>query len=196
MKPQYLTALAGYFHSVSLKLKRDFLKFLTSVSNSTRALSAVVKKLIPFSRVFRVFIYAINLFISWELIPIVYGKIRVLNMTKSAKTRVENLGEPCEEIREFWSLEGSVSLNPLRKKEVLSRYCDITSRKHGEVLQEAVPARRRVRHCTGAGIQRHRCRATRYRQIQRPCHGRLPVSRGGRCLQRGSQAGFLHPQPH
>jgi hypothetical protein len=49
--------------------------------------------------------------------PIVYGKIRVLNMAKSAKTRAENLGEPCEEIREFWSLEGSVSLNPLRKKE-------------------------------------------------------------------------------
>jgi hypothetical protein len=33
------------------------------------------------------FSYAINLFISWELIPIDYGKIRVLNMTKSAKTR-------------------------------------------------------------------------------------------------------------
>jgi hypothetical protein len=39
------------------------------------------------------FSYAINLFISWELIPIDYGKIRVLNMTKSAKTRAENLGE-------------------------------------------------------------------------------------------------------
>jgi hypothetical protein len=52
--------------------------------------------------------------------PIVYGKIRVLKMTKSAKARAENLGEPCEEIREFWPLEGSVSLNPLRKKEVLS----------------------------------------------------------------------------
>ncbi len=40
--------------------------------------------------------YAINSFISWELMPIVYGKIRVLNMTKSAKTRTENLGEPYE----------------------------------------------------------------------------------------------------
>ncbi len=36
--------------------------------------------------------YAINLFISWELMPIDYGKIRVLNMTKSAKKRAENLG--------------------------------------------------------------------------------------------------------
>jgi hypothetical protein len=38
------------------------------------------------------FSYAINLFISWELMPIDYGKIRVLNMTKSAKKRAENLG--------------------------------------------------------------------------------------------------------
>ncbi len=36
--------------------------------------------------------YAINLFISWELMPIDYGKIRVLNVTKSAKRRAENLG--------------------------------------------------------------------------------------------------------
>ncbi len=36
--------------------------------------------------------YAINLFISWELMPIDYGKIRVLNVTKSAKKRAENLG--------------------------------------------------------------------------------------------------------
>jgi hypothetical protein len=38
----------------------------------------------------------------------VYGKIRVLKMTKSAKIRVKNLGEPYKKIREFWLLEGSV----------------------------------------------------------------------------------------
>jgi hypothetical protein len=38
-------------------------------------------------------------------------------MAKSAKLRVGNLGEPCTEIREFWLHEGSVSLNPLRRKE-------------------------------------------------------------------------------
>jgi hypothetical protein len=63
------------------------------------------------------FYYAINSFISWELMPYVYGKIRVLKITKSAKIRVQNLREPRKEIREFWLLEGSVSLNPLRQKE-------------------------------------------------------------------------------
>jgi hypothetical protein len=41
-------------------------------------------------------------------------------MTKSAKLSVENLGEPYKEICEFLQLEGSVSLNPLRKKNRLA----------------------------------------------------------------------------
>ncbi len=38
-------------------------------------------------------------------------------MTKSTKLRVGNQGEPWKEIREFWLLEDSVSLNPHRKQQ-------------------------------------------------------------------------------